>query len=100
MQALDGEGKWKDIDYLPSSWCGNSYHVVSLEPGAYWKFVIPKFEGDIRTKLRIELQYIDALHPKEDKVIYSNIIDGTINPGQLWNKEKYYPQGIMDPYND
>ena len=66
----------------------------------YWKFVIPKFEGEIPTKLRIELQYIDALHPKEDKVIYSNIIDGTINPGQLWNKEKYYPQGIMDPYND
>lgn len=100
MQALDREGNWKDIDYLPSSWCGNSYHVLSLEPGAYWKFVIPKFEGEIPTKLRIQLEYIDALHPKNDKVIYSNTIDGAINPAQFWNKRRYYPQGIMDPYND
>jgi hypothetical protein len=100
MQALDGKGNWKAIDYLPSSWCGNSYHVVSLEPRAYWKFVIPKFEGEVPTKLRIELQYIDALHPKNDRVIYSNIIDGAINPGQLWNRQQYYPQGIMDPYFD
>lgn len=24
MQAKDSAGEWKDIEYLPSSWCGNS----------------------------------------------------------------------------
>ena len=99
-QALDESGNWKDIDYLPHSWCGNSYHIVSLEPGAYWKFVIPRYGGEISTKLRIELQYIDRLNPKKNEVLHSNIIDGKVNPGQFWNKRPYYPQGIMDPYID
>lgn len=28
-QAQGKDGKWKDIDYLPSSWCGNSYHQLA-----------------------------------------------------------------------
>ena len=100
MQALDEIGNWKDIDYLPHSDCGNSYHILALEPGAYWKFVIPRFEGEISTKLRIELEYIDKLNPKMNKVLYSNIIDGKVNPGQFLNKRQYYPKGLMDPYND
>jgi hypothetical protein len=100
MQALDEGGNWKDIDYLPHSWCGNSYHIIALEPGAYWKFVIPRFEGEIPTKLRLELQFIDRLNPQKNKVLYSNIIDGKVNPGQFWNKRQYYPRGIMDPYVD
>jgi hypothetical protein len=99
-QALDERGAWKDIDYLPHSWCGNSYHIVALEPGAYWKFTIPRLDGEITTKLRIELLYIDKLNPKNNKALYSTPIDGKINPAQFWNKRPYYPQGIMDPYVD
>ena len=100
MQALDKDNNWRDIEYLPDSWCGNSYHLLTLEPGAYWKFVIPNFDGEMRTKLRIQPQYIDRTDPKKDRLLYSNIIDGEINPAQLWNKRPYYPQGIMDPYVD
>ena len=32
QEALDASGVWKPIEYLPSSWCGNSYHRVFLGP--------------------------------------------------------------------
>jgi hypothetical protein len=100
IQAQDKHGDWKDINYLPSSWCGNSYHIINLEPGAYWKFMMPRFEGDISTILRLRLEYIDKGNPKENKILYSNSIKGNINPAQFWNKQRYYPQGLMDPYFD
>lgn len=100
LQAQDKQGEWKDIEYLPSSWCGNSYHTLALEPNAGWRFTIPDYHGEIQTKIRAKLRYIDAQHPKEDKIVYSNTISGSINPGQFWNKRTYYPGGIMDPYND
>ena len=100
LQALNSKGEWKDIEYLPSSWCGNSYHILHLEPGAYWKFIVPDYDGEFKTKVRAELKYIDKADPKKDKTVYSNIIEAGINPGQFWNKRKYYPGGLMDPYND
>jgi hypothetical protein len=99
-QAQTKDGNWKDIDYLPGSWCGNSYHEVVLEPGAYWKFVMPQFEGAIPVKLRLSLQCVDKDHPKNPKILYSNTILASINPAQYWNKRPYYPQNIMDPYTD
>ena len=100
MQAQNEKGEWKDIEYLPRSWCGNSYHKLELEPNAYWKFIIPKYHGKLQTKLRAELMYIDKGNPENQKFIYSNIISGSINPGQFRNKETYQPGGLMDPYND
>jgi len=104
VQALAEDSTWQDIEYLPSSWCGNSYHVLMLEPGAYWFFVTPQYEGDYKTKLRVELAYIDpATDPyitTRPLFIYSNEFDGSINPGQFWLKGRYTPGGIMDPYYD
>lgn len=88
------KGEWKPIEYLPSSWCGNSYHYVFLKPNEYWEFDIPKFTGKIKTKLRYKL-ILD-----KDKYLYSNEILTSINKGQLKNKEGHKPNGIMDPYND
>jgi hypothetical protein len=100
LQARDHNGDWNDIEYLPSSWCGNSYHIIALDPGSYWHFTIPDYQGAFKTQVRAELKYIDKLNPKKDRIIYSNAIPASINPGQFWNKRKYYPGGIMDPYND
>lgn len=100
LQAQNSKGEWKDIEYLPSSWCGNSYHKIELEPNAFWKFTIPKYYGEFQTRIRAELRYIDNDNLKTEKVIYSNIINGNINPGQFWNKRTYYTNGLMDPYND
>lgn len=88
------QGEWKPIEYLPSSWCGNSYHDVYLKQNEYWEFDIPKFTGKLRTKLRYKLIL------GKDKYYYSNEIQASINKGQLENKEGHKPNGIMDPYND
>ncbi len=106
VQALNNNGEWRDIEYLPSSWCGNSYHKLSLKPGKYWKFKMPVYEGDFNTKLRVELEYCDPDDKSKDNwerktlKIYNNEFDGSINPGQFWRKQDYTPAGIMDPYND
>lgn len=49
------KGEWRSIEYLPSSWCGNSYHNVYLRQNEYWEFTIPKFSGKISTRLRYRL---------------------------------------------
>ena len=100
IQAQDKNGSWKDIEYLPSSWCGNSYHSLFLPSAHFWEFVIPQYEGEFKTKLRAELLYKKSKDQKEDDVLYSNEFDGSINPGQFWRKSPYYPSGLMDPYND
>ena len=111
LQAQDERGEWRDIEHLPFSWCGNSYHTLSLPPDSYWSFTIPVYEGGFRTRLRAELTYVpdstvqshstNALAQYESGgIIYSNEFEGSINPGQFWRKKIYSPQGIMDPYND
>ncbi|MBL0742057.1 WG repeat-containing protein [Chryseolinea lacunae] len=108
MQALDHNGVWQDIEYLPNSWCGNSYHTLRLKRSRSWSLVLPRYEGDIKTKLRVSLQYIDprAAAPsafsraKETLVIYSPEFEGSVNPAQFWRRPEYYRGGIMDPYNE
>lgn len=86
--------KWQPIEYLPSSWCGNSYHTVYLQPKEYWEFVAPAYSGNIKTKLRFKLIR------QGQNSIYSNEIYAGINRKQLNEKEGHTPQGIMGPYND
>jgi len=86
--------KWQPIEYLPSSWCGNSYHQVFISPNEYWDFDIPKFSGKIKTKIRYRLKL------KNGKYIYSNEVVASINKEQLTDKEGYAPKGIMDPYDE
>jgi hypothetical protein len=100
VQARDLHGEWKDIEYLPSSWCGNSYHKMFLAPGRYWQFNTPVYSGEWRTELRIKLQYKHSPDQEGSEVIYSNVIKGGVNPGQFWRKNEYYPNGLMDPYFD
>lgn len=110
VQALDKDGQWKDIEYLPNSWCGNSYHTLVLDANHYWTFTAPVYEGAVKTKLRAALTYPDpadkpSIARKEERerkeiTIYSNEFNGSVNPGQFWRKREYFPNGIMDPYNE
>jgi WG containing repeat len=99
-QAKGFDGSWKDIDYLPGSWCGNSYHRIDLEPGAYWMFTMPKFDGAIAVSLRLRLERARPRKNEKPVILYSNVIRGRVNPAQFWNKRPYTPQGLMDPYNE
>jgi len=86
--------EWKDIEYLPSSWCGNSYHSVFIKPNEYWDFTAPYFAGKITSKFRFEL-YIN-----ENLSIYSNEFVGSFNKKQLKKEQGHKPVGLMDPYNN
>ncbi|CAM1341649.1 hypothetical protein [Tenacibaculum amylolyticum] len=87
-------GLWTEITYLPSSWCGNSYHTITLGSDEYWEFVQPIFKGNYKTTLRYKLEL-------ENTSIVSNEIVAFINLEQLDKERKqgYQPNGIMDPYN-
>lgn len=100
VQARDAQGQWKDIECLPETFCGNSYHPLPLEPGAHWKFVVPDYEGAFNTLLRVELKYPDPANRSKEKILYSQPFRGSINLSQFSVKEPYYSQGIMDPYID
>lgn len=106
VQALNDKNIWCDIEYLPNSWCGNSYHTLTLEPNNYWAFATPKYDGEFKTKFRIELKYLNPLdkltksRQKSEITIYSNEFDGSLNPAQFWNKRPYSPNGIMDSYRE
>lgn len=87
-------GKWKDVEYLPSSWCGNSYHSVYIKPNEFWSFNAPCFAGKIEAKFRFEL-YVD-----KNLTIYSNEFLGSFNKKQLKKEQGHNPTSIMDPYNN
>jgi hypothetical protein len=97
MQALDEKNNWRDIEYLPSSWCGNSYHVLALDPHLYWTFQTALYKGTLPTRLRLKLGIKNG---KKKVEIYSNEIEASINYSQFWRKQSYSPNGLMDPYND
>jgi WG containing repeat len=103
VQALLENGEWKNIEYAPSSWCGNSYYQVSLSPDQFWKFVIPVYDGDKEYTLRLSFRYEKArwdMDNEADKIMYSNTFKGKINPAQFWRKQGYAPGSLMDPYWD
>jgi len=88
------DGKWQAIEYMPKSWCGNSYHYVYLKQNEYWAFKVPKFGGLKKAKLRYKL-----LLGKET-YIYSNEINTRFNKGQLNRKQGHKSQGLIDSYID
>lgn len=93
-EAQDKEGSWLPISYLPSSWCGNSYHKVVLDSNEFWEFNIPVFTGPLKTKIRYKLI-------TKSGAIYSNEIESFINKEQLdpEKKQKYGSTNLMDPYS-
>jgi hypothetical protein len=96
QEALDTDFKWKPVEYLPSSWCGNSYHRVILGPREYWSFAAARFTGRLKTKFRFRLDHQTSNGQK--LTIYSNEFEGSLNKGQFKNQRDYKPSGIMDPY--
>ena len=93
QEALDKDGQWKPVEYLPSSWCGNSYHHVFLGANEYWEFAAARYMGTYRTKLRFRLDH--------DQIkIYSNEFEGSVNEGQFKIQQGHKPTSIMDPYNN
>lgn len=104
VQAKGQDGVWRDIEYLPRSSCGNSYHKLALKPGNFWAFKTAVYAGVYPAKFRIALRYLDpattgkAKEKSKEITIYSNEYEGGVNPAQFWNRNAYSPRNIMDPY--
>ncbi|AHM63198.1 hypothetical protein D770_24765 [Flammeovirgaceae bacterium 311] len=86
--------QWQDVEYLPSSWCGNSYHSVFIKPSEYWDFIAPCLRGKHQAKFRFELAI------NEQEKIYSNEFSGSFNKSQLIKEQGHTPTSIMDPYDN
>jgi hypothetical protein len=95
QEARDREGKWRPIEYLPSSFCGNSYHTVFLQPGERWVFAAPRYQGPFPTRLRFRLD-----RGRDQPPLYSAEFEGSIHESQLTDKQGHAPQNLMDPYDD
>ncbi len=80
QEALNEQGMWQPIEYLPASGCGNSFHQIFLGRGEYWEFDVPRYEGQFSTQLRFTLTLDNG------KVIHSNKFYGSINPKQFTEK--------------
>jgi len=91
MQARDSLGMWKDIEFIPRSKCGNSFHEICLERKKIWEFPSVKFEGEFNTKLRYKLE-------NRDEIIYSNEISENINIGQFIKSKRNSSTNLMNPY--
>lgn len=98
QEALDQKGNWKPIEYLPSSWCGNSYHTVFLGPSEYWEFAAARYTGKFKTKFRFRLDWQTSGNKRAP--IYSNEFEGGVNPNQFTIQQGHKPTSIMDPYNN
>ncbi len=98
QEALDIDGNWKPVEYLPSSWCGNSYHSVILGPRQYWSFAAARFTGKLETRFRFRLDHHTS--NKQNTTIYSNEFEGSLNRGQFTNHRPRKPSGILDLYNN
>lgn len=111
QEALDSDGNWKPIEYLPSSWCGNSYHSIRLEAGEGWNFTAPRYSGPYQTQLRFTLlkgaasegavaQPNRATSELPLPAMHSRPYMGSIDPKQFSEKEGHQSTSIMDPYDE
>lgn len=94
-EAKDEHGDWKPIEFLPSSWCGNSYHTLTLPAGQHWEFAAPHYAGTFATTLRVKVVAGEHQH---EQVLYSNEFAGRINPTQFTDQQPVTATNIMDPY--
>lgn len=77
-EAADATGAWKLVEYLPWSFCGNSFHQVLLPSGHYWSFSAPEYAGPFKTRMRFVM-----LPDRDGKPLYSNEFEGSIHPDQF-----------------
>jgi HEAT repeat protein len=76
QEAVDAEGRWREIESPPEAICGNSFHRVFLKPDQYWEFPARLYRGPIQTKCRFRLD--PTGEEDREKPIYSNEFEGQV----------------------
>jgi hypothetical protein len=88
MQARIGN-TWKNIEYLPAPFCGNSYHTITLPRKKCWVFSVPEYAGTEKVLLRFKLNDLT-----------SNTFQGLINIEQLSVREGDQPQNVTNSFSE
>lgn len=107
QQARDRAGNWRNLEYQPGSFCGNSYASWVFRAGSAWEFIAPRFKGRFTTELRFAFvdtnaRYADpaiaAQHPLT--VMYSPTFIGSINDSQFTRRRPQYRyrKGVVNRY--
>ena len=114
LQAINSKGEWECIEYIDAmdgeifentrnehtyhrigvASCGQDPFETELEPNSYFNFIIPKYSGAMNTQIRAALVCIDH---GSTKLIYSNVINASVNPGQFWNNTWHHIQLLDYP---
>lgn len=84
QEARDERGRWREIEDVRSSPCGESYHRLTLGTHEYWEFAAPVYTGPFKTKIRFRLDAFGMRGGKAQALwIYSNEFDGAVTKAQL-----------------
>ena len=87
MEAVDPDGRWRPLEWLPHSWCGNSYHGVSLSPGRAFRFAVPEYAGPLETRARFRMD-----RGRDGEPLYSNEFSVRVDPRQFHAKGPISPR--------
>ncbi len=72
---------WRPIECKAFDFCGNGYFGLKVHPGEFIMFLVPKYEGDEKSLMRIRLQIGESLY-------LSQSFTGTFNRKQLVTKKE------------
>lgn len=77
VEARDGDGGWRPIEYWRMASCAHPYMSMVLRPREYCLTRVYRYTGRVRTELRIRLMGPDR------EIITSLPFKGSIDPGQF-----------------
>lgn len=79
-EALDVDGKWKEIEEPFCPVCGTGMKQPKLEAGRCWELPAVRYTGRLKTRVRFRLIVFEE---KRAWAVYSNEFDGSVNPEQF-----------------
>jgi|GEM_PF-6290582 len=90
LEALDPSGVWQEIEQDWPLFCAVAIFEDSIVSGQFQKMVVPVYDGTFRTQIRAVLTVGDDFDHPHIRKYYSNSIEGSINPAQLWLNENVW----------
>ncbi len=81
QEALDTNRRWRPIEGRGFDFCGNGYWGLKIHPKEFLTFLMPKYEGNYKTKIRVRV--------KIGEIVYvSKPFEGTIDEKQFYLDKK------------
>lgn len=89
QEALDSNQNWRPIEGRGFDFCGNGYWGLKIHPNEFLTFLMPKYEGSYKTKIRVRIKIGDIIY-------VSKPFEGTINEKQFYlDKKNDYHYGRL-----